>query len=69
MVAIVPAENTRPHVNLIRLSCEVDKLRANMKLNAAVSHKSHLLKVKSKFMLQKKLAVPNKNREKSDNLI
>ena len=65
---MVPAAKIRPHVNLIRLSCEVDKVRANMKLNAAVSHKSHLLKVKSKLMLQKKLAVPNKNREKSYNL-
>ena len=66
---MVPAAKISPHVNLIKLLSEGDKLRANMKLHAAVSHKSHLLKVKSKLTLHIKLDVPNINKVKSDILM
>ena len=69
IIEIVPAERIRHHDNFIKLSLELDKLRASIKLNNAVNHKSHLLKVKSKFILHIKLDDPNINNTKRVNLM
>ena len=69
ITAITPAASINPHESFIKLLFSMDKLRANTKLKAAISHKSHLLTLKSKLILQKILKVPNINKRKRLNLM
>ena len=69
ITAITPAASINPHESFIKLLFSMDKLRANTKLKAAISHRSHLLTVKSKLILQRALRVPNINKRKRVNLI
>ena len=41
ITAIKPAVRINPHESFIKLLLSVDKLRAKIKLKAAISHKSH----------------------------
>ena len=69
ITAITPAVIINPHESFIKLLFSMDKLRANTKLKAAISHRSHLLTVKSKLILQRVLSVPNINNRKRVNLM
>ena len=69
ITAITPAVIINPHESFIKLLFSMDKLRANTKLQAAISHRSHLLTVKSKLILQRVLSVPNINNRKRVNLM
>ena len=69
ILAITPAVIINPHESFIKLLFSMDKLRANTKLKAAISHRSHLLTVKSKLILQRALSVPNINNRKRVNLM
>lgn len=69
IVAIAPADKTRPQVNLIRLECLKLKLSPNKKLNNTVSQSSHLFIVLSIFKLHIKLKVPYTNKVSNDILI
>ena len=69
IMAITTAASINPHESFIKLLFSMDKLRANTKLKAAISHRSHLLTVKSKLILQRALSVPNINKRKRVNLM
>ena len=69
ITAITPAVIINPHESFIKLLFSMDKLRANTKLQAAISHRSYLLTVKSKLILQRVLSVPNINNRKRVNLM
>ena len=69
ITAITLAASISRHESFIKLLFSMDKLRANTKLKAAISHRSHLLTVKSKLILQRVLSVPNINNRKRVNLM
>ena len=65
----MPADKTRPQVNLFRLEWFELKFKPIRKLNSVVSQSSHLFSELSKFMLQAKLIVPYANNVSSESLI
>ena len=69
ITAITPAASINPHESFIKLLFSMDKLVAKMKLEAAISHKSHLVSVMSKFTLHKALNVPKINKRRREDLM
>jgi hypothetical protein len=69
ITAITPAARINPHESFIKLLFSIDKLVAKMKLEAAISQRSHFVTVKSKLTLQKTLHVPKTNNRRRVNLI
>ncbi len=69
IAAITPAASINPHESFIKLLFSVDMFTAKMKLEAAISQRSHFVTVKSKLTLQKTLHVPKTNNRRRVNLI
>ena len=69
IAAITPAARINPHESFIKLLFSMDMLMAKMKLEAAISQRSHLVTVMSKFTLHKALNVPKINKRRRDNLM
>ena len=67
--AMTVPEKKIPQVSLIKFLEVIDKLRASIKLNKVINHKSSLLNARSKLELQRRLNAPNVNKISSDNLI
>ena len=69
ITAITPAASINPHESFIKLLFSMDKLVAKMKLVTAISDRSHLVTVKSKFTLHKSLNVPKINKRRREDLM
>ena len=69
ITAITPAARINPHESFLKLLFSMDMLMAKMKLEAAISQRSHLVTVMSKFTLHKALNVPNINKRRREDLM